>query len=92
MPAAMATDSMWIGLLAIGLLLLQLLCVLVLILDARRYRMGLIERLAWVAVFLLYGIIGSMLYLAATDSKAPRVVIPIQVLIVATAIGVLSTQ
>lgn len=92
MRAAMETNSIWIGLLAIGLLLLQLLCVLALILDAGRYRMGLLERLAWVAVFLLFGIIGSMLYLAATDSRAPRVVIPIQVLIVAVAIGVLSTQ
>ena len=84
--------SVWIGLLAISLVLVQLLCVLALTLDARRYRMGLIERLAWVSVFLLFGIVGSMLYLAATDSKVPRAVIPVQVLVVAAAIGILSAR
>ena len=78
------------GLLALGLLLLQLLCVAALVLDMRRFKIGPVERVAWTGTFLLFGIVGSMLYLAATGSRVPRAVIPVQLLILVVAIAALS--
>jgi len=86
----LAYESTWEILLVLALGALQLGCLIALIIDMWRQRTGAIDRLVWILVFILFGIVGSMLYLAAHRSRAARAVILIQLLVIAVLLYLVS--
>lgn len=71
--------------------ILQWGCIIALIIDLCRLRTGALDRLIWIAVFILFGVLGSMMYLAAYHTAAARVAIPLQLLAFLLAVYLVST-
>lgn len=76
LPALSTADI----LLALVVDMLLLGSIITLIVDVWRLRTGALDRLTWIAVFILLGMLGSMMYLAAHRALAARIAIPLQII------------